>query len=182
MKTQINEIKRMQQLAGLINENNNQETLNEAGMILPWVTKEPESWGGKPDKESKWFVHGDLETAQAKGETPVEFIDFEDNRPEYDSVFVGTNMPSEISKNSDFNKGKVTIAARVDDEGNPTGKYWLPRLSTSDSDSLINKIKDWNSLNNFIKSKLSQPKPQAESFDQLDEIVDKVLEKLRAKK
>jgi hypothetical protein len=77
-----------------------EETLNEVGMNMPWITKEPESWGGKPDKESKWFVHGDLETAKSKEETPAEFIAFEDNRPEYKSVFVGTNMPAENSKNS----------------------------------------------------------------------------------
>jgi hypothetical protein len=181
MKTQINEIKRMQQLAGIISENNNQETLNEVGMNLPWITKEPESWGGKPDKESKWFVHGDLETAQAKGETPVEFIDFQDNRPDNDSVFVGTNMPAERAKSYSFNKGKVSIAVRVDDEGNPTGKYWMPYVIGGD-DSILDKVKDWTPLNNFIKSKLSQPKPQAESLDQLDEIVDKVLKKIRSKK
>ena len=147
----INEITRMQQLAGLITESQ----LNEAGMNMPWITKEQESWG-KPDKEAKWFVHGDYETVKDKTETPVEFIEFKDNRPEYDSVFVGLNMPAERSKNADFNKGKTTIAAKVDDKGVPTGLYWVVGMDTSTSESFMKKVKDWTPLNNYIKDQLAK--------------------------
>ena len=162
-----------------------EETLNEVGMNMPWITKEPESWGGKPDKESKWFVHGDLETAKSKEETPAEFIAFEDNRPEYKSVFVGTNMPAENSKNSNFNKGKTTIAAKVDDNGIPTGLYWILGMDTSTSESLIKKIKDWSPLNNYIKDQLAKKSttatPTSESTD-IEKSVNEALRKFRKQK
>ena len=129
MKTPINEIRRMQQLAGLINESQ----LNEA--TVEWTQE-------LSDKLKDKF-----EFKRYGGDQTVFSISLKG-----DDKILGYYAFDPKSENYPLSKNNPLF-----------GK------------AIINSVSDDNELAKAIKA------PQTESFDQLDEIVDKVLAKLRKK-
>jgi hypothetical protein len=137
MKQQINEIKRMQQLAGLITESQ----LNEEGMTLP----------------IKDFLK------MGEDEFKVNFVKFTNNSAG-NKGFGGTRNDGSfpVSVETDIKgkgpDGKFVINAYVTKEGN-LDHIFLPGYDNSET--LVKQVKDWGALRNYITSELAKTKPAA---------------------
>jgi hypothetical protein len=140
MKTQLNKIKRMQQLAGIINESK----LISEGIKLDVLIKD-----GKPNSEILVV--------------PNRFYGSEEE------LRGATLRAKEIKKE----EGEKDMMIFSNVGGGLRGDQQYP----IEGDEVIDII-----TYDEARKKIKESKPQAESFDNLDEMVDKVLSKLRSKK
>jgi len=197
MKTQINEIKRMQQLAGIIKESQLKE-ISTGGLdpkvLIDFIKKHGNNFSGTDTlvlqsiKDKELFLD-DLLTTQdglelLSGNFPklaevlkkynikINLNKANIEHPNYVAKIYDTLIAPGIIKLDDLKK-----VPNIVDKADAASANW--------SDEVITKLKDQNHITaaQILKStaKVAAPAPQAESFNQLDEIVDKVLAKLRNK-
>jgi hypothetical protein len=222
MKNQINEIKRMQQLAGIINESQ----LNELSPELLQRAGEKAKEQGRTLQANKFSQAANAmqyKAAQIAKDAKLEPVKpFKDKvlNLYYDvktdkGILKAIEIPFKISQIQEDTSGALIVALYGD---NKYGVYAGPHfyfLPDKDHYTLSNNISSgnyqivgmdqpgaqlmWKLAKAFkpdtqitpntliqgaptpIAGKAFQPtKPQAESFDQLDEVVNKVLAKLRS--
>lgn len=197
MKTQINEIKRMQLLAGVINESQ----LNEAELKLADLGPDFEKTvkeifgetvvvkdidvsyrpstdtGGKPHlymgvtipqtKESPKGVMLNIGFFNKEGKGIVKYDNYSQDKVATSKEFEDKLIPA-------FKKAAALALGKIVKDPNQLNQ------STVGSGYKYEE-KDQADLDNYV-SELPNVPLMKESLDQLDEIVDKVLEKLRSKK
>ena len=212
MKTQINEIKRMQLLAGVINESQLDEKMSYDDfeqMIKPfldlakskgWVwNSSGDSWYDVwnpgvalyhrtplPTEETSIFKGKETIPGDMKGLDYVPNINYkkplEDKsadvimQPAYDEYDGAAYFQSKDKAILDAIKAALTNNMDVAKDATETSTQMVNQSSDGEGQGKpIFKPAKYYYL--ILKKKSSQP--QAESFDQLDEVVDKVLAKLR---
>lgn len=215
MKTQINEIKRMQQLAGVINESQLEEALNKdikafgqdldknlkAAGFNTIVTFQP------PSNEQEKKVREDLKSVilYVTQDNQYQGLQLRGNiksAKELDKVVSRFQVASWSGPKMTFGSGWDTKTKQVVGGFNPgdivgvkdpsTGIKGTPfydatfyRYAVTQSKTVTTQAYGGEeTASKGVTQTMAKPsaQPQQESLDQLDEIVDKVLEKLRSKK
>ncbi len=170
MKTQINEIKRMQLLAGVINESQLEEAIgdfNPTGFmaaikeILKKIGYEVKDMQGSSIDPAKTQLEKDA--MADKKSAVVGTLKWEDGEEVVAAITIPQNINTE-----DQVKLQGELKSKIYD------------LYSKDFKARMNNERGMGVVIG-IKNK-EQAQPQAESLDQLDEIVDKVLEKIRNRK
>ena len=175
MKTQINEIKRMQLLAGLINESQ----LNEA------------------NEDAGTFVNKIFSTAKTLGLVQMNMTDVDADTKKFKANFEKEGFPPNsngilgVAKIANGTAIGLVIMAddkekldKLEDVIDNTKGNFKPDSNFSNKARIYkiqNAAKDKEAFVHAFYIDLTSPAaaPVAESLDQLDEIVDKVLTKLR---